>query len=517
MAKINQPKVSIIIPTYNQKTEYLKESIESAIEQAYENIEIIVVDDGSVHNEETKQLCDCYVADKKIILITQKNKGIAGALNTGIKNMTGEWFAWLSSDDKWYPGKLWEQMKFIEEISMKTEDAKVFYSDWEYMDANGNVVTKVNEPVFKNQKDMQFHLCHSFFGCGSCILIHKSCFDEVGMFDESLKKGFEDYEMWFRLAKRYMFHKVPKVLMKYRSHPGALRYDKNVNWQQNWEIKCKGRTLLGYYDDSLVSVIVPAYNVENTISDCLAGIIADNPRVGEVIVINDGSTDRTKEILQKHPLAKTTVITNEKCMGRAITRNKGFKVAKYPFIATVDGDIIPDKGWLNLLLEQMDKRWVDVMAGSVRWKSDNMGMWGEYYDFIQTQNAKRWIGTAMTLFKKEVLEGIGFLDESMTSGEDSEMFTRFQDKGYRFMKIPTLIGTHIEERNLFELLSRHYEYGRDRAIISMKHPDKMKGQFSENEVVVNPQEIMGLIDNLLKLIGSLGFRETYQRIKNGGV
>ena len=86
--------VSIVIPVYNSER-FLSESIESALNQTYKNIEVIVVDDGSIDNSQEiiKQYSD------KIISIKQENSGLASALNLGINKMTGKWFKWFSPDD----------------------------------------------------------------------------------------------------------------------------------------------------------------------------------------------------------------------------------------------------------------------------------------------------------------------------------------------------------------------------------------------------------------------------------
>ena len=94
-------KVSIIIPVYNGE-KYIAQSIESALNQTYKNIEVIVVNDGSSDN--TEKIVLEY--GDKIKYIRKENGGVASALNVGIKNMTGDFFSWLSHDDLYYPNKI---------------------------------------------------------------------------------------------------------------------------------------------------------------------------------------------------------------------------------------------------------------------------------------------------------------------------------------------------------------------------------------------------------------------------
>ena len=96
---MQHPKVSVIIPVYNGSN-YLSDAINSALSQTYSNLEIIIVNDGSSDNGKTKEIALSY--GNKIKYIEKENGGVSSALNTGIKNMTGEYFSWISHDDIFY-------------------------------------------------------------------------------------------------------------------------------------------------------------------------------------------------------------------------------------------------------------------------------------------------------------------------------------------------------------------------------------------------------------------------------
>ena len=104
------PKVSIIIPVYNGAN-YVKEAIDSALSQTYDNIEIIVVNDGSNDNGETEKIIFSY--QDKVKYISKKNGGVSSALNAGIRAMTGEYFSWLSHDDMYSPEKVSSQIALL--------------------------------------------------------------------------------------------------------------------------------------------------------------------------------------------------------------------------------------------------------------------------------------------------------------------------------------------------------------------------------------------------------------------
>src|SRR5574344_1452707 len=102
----NQYLVSIIIPVYNGSN-YLKEAVESALEQTYKNIEIIIVNDGSNDNGITSKIAQSYVKNypKTVKYFEKENGGVSTALNLAIKQMKGSYFSWLSHDDIYLPNK----------------------------------------------------------------------------------------------------------------------------------------------------------------------------------------------------------------------------------------------------------------------------------------------------------------------------------------------------------------------------------------------------------------------------
>ncbi|MFH1545349.1 MAG: glycosyltransferase [archaeon] len=233
-------KISVVIPVFNTAPKYIKQCLGSVFAQSYKPYEIIVVNDGSTRKETLLFLRELE-KDKRVRLINQENKKISGALNTGIKNMKGEWWAGLSSDDMWLPNKLECQIDYAK----NNPDAKVMYADWMMVNETiplfnktlpawllrilwrlGFLVREVKEQSFSNLHDQQRYLTHSYFATWSNLLIHKEVFDKVGLFNEEFP-SCEDYEMNIRIAQHYLFHKVEKTLMRYRVHAGQLS---NTEW-----------------------------------------------------------------------------------------------------------------------------------------------------------------------------------------------------------------------------------------------------------------------------------------------
>jgi len=203
-----------VIPTYN-RADLLPQAIESALNQTYRNTEVLVIDDGSTDN--TRDVCRNYVAERQIRYVRKPNGGIGSALNRGILEMHGEWFKWLSSDDYLEP-------EAVELLLRKAQDAraKVVYSSYRLVGVNGRLVG------FHPERDRDYlsfaaELVRQHVGNGSSILIHRSVFERVGLFNEGLRAG-EDYDFWLRacLLHKYRFHCVEAFTLNYRVHEKQL-------------------------------------------------------------------------------------------------------------------------------------------------------------------------------------------------------------------------------------------------------------------------------------------------------
>lgn len=208
------PKVSIIIPVYNGAN-YLREAINSALEQTYQNIEIIVVNDGSNDNGMTETIALSYSNDK-VRYFSKPNGGVASALNLGIQKMTGEYFSWLSHDDAYYPTKIERQIRFLSVLSDKTTvlftDFTLYFEETKRKqhikipERNSNPVVNILLLLFAS----------SINGC--TLLINKSVIDRIGYFNTKLRTT-QDYDYWFRMVDTGItFTHVKECLVGSRQH-----------------------------------------------------------------------------------------------------------------------------------------------------------------------------------------------------------------------------------------------------------------------------------------------------------
>ena len=210
-------KVSIIIPVYNAE-KYLKECLDSAINQTHQNIEIIAVYDG--FPDKSLEILKTY--SNKIKILTKKSGSIGSALNEGIRKAEGEWINGLGADDILFPNAI----EHLITQAKKVEDKQntILYGDYDIIDNQGKLISEQKEPDYNNLSSFDFNvrlLDHSIV-LASTSLIHSSTLKKYGMYNENI--NFEDYELWLRYCILYncRLHLVSKKITKYRIHQGNI-------------------------------------------------------------------------------------------------------------------------------------------------------------------------------------------------------------------------------------------------------------------------------------------------------
>lgn len=211
------PKVSIIIPFYN--CPYVSEAIASALNQTYQEREIIVVNDGSTRFTEKIQP---YL--EQIRYIEKSNGGTASALNAGIRLSEGEYIAWLSSDDYFLPDKLEKQLEW-----MIKNELKICFSSFYQMNEKSEIIGEPVTLYFQNNEQMERTLKRRNIFNGSTAIIHKKIFQEIGYFDESLLYT-HDYDFWLRVAQitSIGYLDVPTVLYRIHEGMGSKKYKPDI-------------------------------------------------------------------------------------------------------------------------------------------------------------------------------------------------------------------------------------------------------------------------------------------------
>ncbi len=201
--------VSVIIPTFNS-SQFISTAIKSVLKQSYSNFEILVVDDGSTDN--TADILREY--SDQIIYIYKPNGGPASARNIGIKRSAGEYIAFLDADDFWLPNRLAIQVNYLKE---NPNIALVHSNTW--------ILENGNEPypAFINYKPPSGRVFEELFLNNHInlltVMLRRSFFDIANGFDEAKDLiGFEDYDLWLRIALEYPIAYLDKIVSIYRIH-----------------------------------------------------------------------------------------------------------------------------------------------------------------------------------------------------------------------------------------------------------------------------------------------------------
>ncbi len=199
----NKVVVSVVIPSYN-RTEQTIRAIASVIKQQYRNWELIVIDDGSTPPLDSSIFSNSRA--KCTLLTLPENRGVSYARNQGIAKASGEWIAFLDSDDIWAKKKLSEQLNWLKE----NPSFRICQTQEQWI-RNG---VKVNQPK-QWWKKAGFIFEESLERCmvsPSSVIIHRSLFDEVGLFNEEYL-ACEDYDLWLKITRTEPVGLVDKKLM----------------------------------------------------------------------------------------------------------------------------------------------------------------------------------------------------------------------------------------------------------------------------------------------------------------
>jgi len=205
-------KISVIIPTYN-RADFITETINSVLNQNYQNFEILIIDDGSTDN--TKEIVS-NIKDKRIKYFYQSNTGVpAIGRNVGLREATGDFIAFLDSDDVWFPNKLSEQLA----IFKKNTKLLAVSSNAEYL-PHQKIKKKVFIKLFSYRYTLK-DLLKSNRVINSSLIMKREVIDYVGFLDENYDLRFvEDYDYWLRIVefRDKSIYVMKKPLIYYRIH-----------------------------------------------------------------------------------------------------------------------------------------------------------------------------------------------------------------------------------------------------------------------------------------------------------
>ncbi|WP_259722257.1 glycosyltransferase family 2 protein [Synechococcus sp. CS-1328] len=221
-----QPLVSVVMPLYNS-ARTVAASLESVLAQTYTKLEILVVDDGST--DDGVAICRS-TGDRRIQIVPQKNRGLAGARNTGIRHSTGAILAFLDSDDLWLPEKIERHVQHLQ----ANPAVGVSYSRSAFIDDQGQPLGIYQTPPLQHITP-ELILCRNPISNGSCVVMRREVLDGIRFeanlygtpesywFDDSFRQS-EDIECWLRISlqTQWTIEGLAEALTLYRISSGGL-------------------------------------------------------------------------------------------------------------------------------------------------------------------------------------------------------------------------------------------------------------------------------------------------------
>lgn len=223
---MQHPKVSIVMSSYNHAP-YITEAIESAVHQTYDNIELIVIDDGSKDDSPKilKELQEKY----GFYLECRTNHGLVPTLNYALKNLvSGKYVCILDSDDYWALDKIAKQVTVME----ANPQCGLCHTPVYFIDKNSKIISDYNQPTKKEGDIFEELLMGKTNIADGGVMVPAAIYEEIGYYDESIP--LEDYQLWFKILAKYPACYLDEHLAYYRTHESNTSNDekKMLGWEE---------------------------------------------------------------------------------------------------------------------------------------------------------------------------------------------------------------------------------------------------------------------------------------------
>lgn len=425
--------ISIIVPIYNVEN-YLRQCLDSIQNQTYKKFECIMVNDGST--DSSQQIAEEYLTDSRFTLINQSNKGLSGARNTGISHIREEstFISFVDSDDYIYPDFLETLIEHIEDDVDIIEGMIEYFHDEIKAD---NVCHNFEKKILISKDDKLGELALNELR----VSVFPKLFRKSLLTEDFFPEGwiFEDLAVVPELvsdSRRWI--KLPKVIYGYRVRPNSIttkefseekldvfnifeKYDlffkdesdvtkllveklkylhlnyhdiefvpENNQYKQLY--KQEKQKLLSkiadYESKALISIIVPIYNVEKYLRQCLDSIRDQSYQNFECLLINDGSPDNSSDICKEYVSKDPRFRYIEKEHGGVSSaRNLGLEHSKGEYITFIDSDDWVDSDYLEVLYKSLTDEKADVAVST--YKQFNMDDNNYYVHSYQRGYEKR--------------------------------------------------------------------------------------------------------------------------------
>ena len=483
------PLVSVVVPTYNRPI-LLEDAILSICNQSFQNIEIVVVNDGG---DDVSKVCEKFKDVSIHYIEHDRNKGLAAARNTGINAAKGKYIAYLDDDDIFYPNHIETLIQLLEDT-----EYKVAYSDSyraHFKIENGNYILTNKDLPYSFDFDPKRILVENYVPV-LCFIHEKACIDEIGFFDENLS-SHEDWDLWIRMSRIYNFLHIKKITSEfswrtdgstmtsgnradmlltlkavYNKHADLVKKKKNIKLLQNENIKSLENQIKLKNLKIKCSIIIPVYNRLEYTRNCLKALFKNTPKENyEVIVVDNNSIDGTNEYLSKIS-KKVKIIYNKENLGFAKACNQGARMSLGEYLVFLNNDTEVQTKWLKTLVEVIEQNSSVAAVGSkMLFPDDKIQHAGvviindqklpdplvarhiyyrqdSNYPLANVMSTYQALTAACMLVRKSSFMAVGGFDENYWNGyEDIDLCFKLREKGSLLIYQPKSVVIHYESQS----------------------------------------------------------------------
>jgi O-antigen biosynthesis protein len=511
-----KPLISIVMPTYNTSEAFLREAIQSVINQVYPYWELCIADDASSLHHVRNILEEYAAKDSRIKIVFRTQNGhISAASNSALKLATGEFVALLDHDDELAPHALYENALLLNQHP----DADMIYSDEDKLNEEGKRVT----PFFKPDWSPDYFLSLMY----TCHLgiYRRNIVDKIGGFRIGYE-GSQDYDLVLRVAEETdkIFH-ISKILYHWRIHAAStssnfsIKHYAHKNGEEALKDALTRRGLSGQIlsnseipggtytvryeisDFKLVSIIIPTRNLGNVLDCCLTSIFKKSTYPNyEVVVIDNGSDElETKKIIAKWHLREPQRF---KCYSLDVPfnfshiNNYAAEVTNGDYLLFLNNDTeVITTDWIEAMVEQAQRSIIGAVGalllypdGTIQHAGVILGI-GDiaghshrgfpltnsgYYNRITAVNNFSAVTGACLMCRREVFEEIGGFDETLAVAfNDVDLCLRMLQRNYNNIYLPHVVLYHHESK------SRGYEDTPEKNIRFEREVEIMRKRWGE--------------------------------------
>jgi glycosyltransferase involved in cell wall biosynthesis len=480
-----QPLISVLVPTYNTPARFLREAIESVLNQNYRNWELCIADDGSTARHVRKMLKQYQARDRRIKVVFRGSNGhISAASNSALELVSGEFIALLDHDDRLHPLAL----HYVAETIVANPAVKMIYSDEDKLDPSG----RRHSPYFKSDFNRELFLAQN-------MVTHLGCYATetvrgIGGFRIGLE-GSQDWDLALRVCEvidpSQIVH-IPRVLYHWRELPGSTaaslaekpyahtagrRAVEDHLKRQNIEATVHPVPGLPMWNKvryaipgspPKVTIVIPTRDKVEVLKTCVDSVLQSTYPNFDVIIVDNGSTESASiDYFESLPRDRITVLRDDSPFNYSSINNRAVEQASGDLICLLNNDIeVINRDWLEEMVAIASQDSIGIVGarlwypdfrlqhagvilgiGGVAGHGHRLAPKGDpgYFGRAALPQQLSAVTGACLLIKRALWDALGGLDETLgVAFNDIDLCLRAGVAGYRTVWTPFAELIHYE-------------------------------------------------------------------------